>query len=130
MEEELVSVQTVEKPKIQPYHKHILVCTGPRCAPETSESLFQSLGEKLKQHGLTEGHLRVKRTRCSCFAVCKKGPIVCVQPDGVWYCDVTPEVMDRIITEHLKEGRPLEEHVFHWGPGVVGLSREKTPSPP
>ena len=112
-------VQTRDKPKIQPYHKQLFICTGPRCAPEASEALMQSLGAKLKEHGLSEGERRAKRTRTGCFAVCKMGPIVCVQPDGVWYCDVSPEALDRIIVEHLKGDRPVEEHVFHRGPGVL-----------
>lgn len=103
----------MKQAKIQPYTRHLLVCTGPRCAPETSERLFESLGEKLKAHGLTSGTLRVKRTRCTCFAVCKEGPIVVVYPEGIWYCTVTPEVMDRIIIEHLKDGAPVQEYIFH-----------------
>lgn len=99
--------------KLQPYTRHLLVCTGPRCAPETSEELFALLGEKLKAHGLTSGALRVKRTRSHCFAVCKEGPVVVVYPDGIWYCEVTPEVMDRIIVEHLQGGVPVQEHIFH-----------------
>ena len=99
--------------KIQSYTRHLLVCTGPRCAPETSDQLFESLGDKLKAHGLTSGALRVKRTRCSCFAVCKEGPIVVVYPEGIWYAEVTPEVMDRIIVEHLQGGVPVQEYIFH-----------------
>lgn len=99
--------------KLQPFARHLLVCTGPRCAPAVSDELFESLGEKLKEHGLASGPLRVKRTRCTCFAVCKAGPIVVVYPDGTWYCGVTPPVMDRIIVEHLKGGVPVREHVFH-----------------
>lgn len=99
--------------KIQNYTRHLLMCTGPRCAPETSDQLFESLGDKLKAHGLTSGALRVKRTRCSCFAVCKEGPIVVVYPEGIWYAEVTPEVMDRIIVEHLKGGVPVREYIFH-----------------
>lgn len=114
-----MSTQIDGKPKIQPYRKQVFICTGPRCAPQASEALMDSLGAKFKEHGLSEGERRVKRTRSGCFAVCKQGPIVCVQPDGVWYCGVTPEAMDRIIVEHLKGDRPVEEHVFHRGPGVL-----------
>ena len=99
--------------KLQPYTRHILVCTGPRCAPDASEALFEELGKRLKAHGLVSGALRIKRTRCSCFAVCKEGPIVVVYPDGTWYSEVTPEVLERIIVEHLKGGIPVQDHVFH-----------------
>ena len=101
------------KPAIKPYSSHMLVCTGPRCTRGEAEALFKTIGEKLREQGLDEGALRVKRTRCSCFAVCKGGPIVVVHPDGIWYYGVTPEVLDRIIKEHLKEGNPVKEYIFH-----------------
>ena len=104
----------VVKPKIGEYRRHILVCTGERCTGDgASQALFDSLGDKFKAAGLTSGPLRVKRTRASCFAACKGGPIVCVQPDGTWYYNVTPENMDRIIEQHLRGGRPVEDLVFH-----------------
>src|SRR5690349_20536706 len=92
----------VVKPKIGASHRHILICTGSRCSADgQSQALFDSLGAKFKAAGLDAGELRVKRSRVSCFAACKGGPIVCVQPDGTWYYNVTPENMDRIIDEHL-----------------------------
>ena len=102
------------KPKIGSYHRHLLVCTGPRCSEDgASQALFDSLGDKFKASGLNSGPLRVKRSRVSCFAACKGGPIVCVQPDGTWYYNVTPENMDRIIDQHLCKGEKVEELVFH-----------------
>jgi (2Fe-2S) ferredoxin len=104
----------VGKPEIGAYRRHLLVCTGPRCAADgQAQALFDSLGDKLERAGLTAGDLRVKRSRTSCFAACKGGPIVCVQPDGTWYYNVTPENMDRIIDEHLCDGRRVQELVFH-----------------
>lgn len=109
--------EPIVKPKIGDYRRHLLVCTGPRCTQDgQSQALFDSLGDKFKAHGLHEGALRVKRSRVSCFAACKGGPILCVQPDGVWYCNVTPENMDRIVEEHLVGGRVVEALVFHRGP--------------
>lgn len=105
---------TVVKPKIGGYRRHLLVCTGPRCSADSAaQELFDGLGDQLKKAGLNAGDLRVKRTRVSCFAACKGGPIVCVQPDGTWYYNVTPDNMSRIIDEHLCHGRPVEELVFH-----------------
>ena len=102
-----------EKPTMKPYAKHLLVCIGPRCTQGESEALFQQIGEKLKARGFDDGEMRVKRTRCTCFAVCKGGPIVVVQPDGAWYYGVTSEVFDRILDEHVKQGKPVTEHLFH-----------------
>lgn len=111
----------VEKPKIGAYRRHILICTGPRCTKDgQSQVLFDSLGDKFKAVGLHQGELRVKRSRVSCFAACNGGPVMCVQPDGVWYYDVTPQNMDRIIEQHLVGGQPVDELVFHRGPGHVG----------
>ena len=104
----------VVKPKIGDYRRHLLVCTGPRCSADgASQALFDSLGDKLKSAGLNAGALRVKRSRVGCFAACKGGPIVCVQPDGTWYYNVTEENINRIIDEHLCGGTPVDELVFH-----------------
>ena len=108
----------VVKPKIGSYKRHILICTGPRCAQDgAAQTLFDSLGDKFKAAGLHEGDLRVKRSRVSCFAACKGGPVLCVQPDGTWYYNVTPDNMDRIIDQHLLGGTPVVDLVFHQGPG-------------
>ena len=107
----------VVKPKIGSYKRHLLICTGPRCAPDgTSQDLFDSLGDKFKAAGLHDGDLRVKRSRVGCFAACKGGPVLCVQPDGTWYYNVTPENMDRIIEQHLVGGVPVADLVFLQGP--------------
>ncbi len=111
-----VSVE-IAKPKMQSYKRHILVCVGPRCTENgESQALFDSLGEKFKAAGIDQGEARVKRTRTYCFATCTSGPIICVQPDGIWYYNVTEANLDRIIREHLVGGMPVRDLIYHQGP--------------
>ena len=54
----------------------------------------------------------VFRTKANCLRVCTQGPILVVYPDGVWYRATTPEVIERIIQEHLLNNQIVQEYVF------------------
>jgi (2Fe-2S) ferredoxin len=44
-----------------------------------------------------------------CFGICDKGPIVVVYPEGVWYGNVSPDDVERIMDEHIEGGTPVED---------------------
>lgn len=96
------------------YSRHVLVCTGGFCSPEhRGRALYSRLAELLQRENLLFGPMRVKRGETPCLGVCAGGPIVVVYPEGVWYGGVTPNLLERIVVEHLKHGRVVEEAVFH-----------------
>jgi (2Fe-2S) ferredoxin len=102
------------EPAMAPYAYHILVCVGGFCSPEEKgRELYKLLPALLQREGLLFGANRVKRGETPCLGVCAGGPIVVVYPDGVWYGGVTPALLERIVVEHLRDGRVVEEAVFH-----------------
>jgi len=91
---------------------HILMCTGPRCTEDGvwAESMFAVLGQKLD----SRPDLRVKRTRTHCMVACKaKGPVVLVYPQGTWYRCEDADAIERVIVEHIENGREVTDLVFH-----------------
>ena len=101
-------------PQMEPYRRHVLVCVGGFCTTDRSgRGIYSQLAALLDREGLLFGPERVKRSETPCLGVCAGGPVVAVYPEGIWYANVTPALLERIVVEHLRDGRVVEEAVFY-----------------
>jgi (2Fe-2S) ferredoxin len=96
-----------------PYARHLFFCAGRYCDPEgKAVALYNRLPRLLGELGAYDNPERVKRGLTPCLGVCYGGPLLVVYPEGIWYHHVDDALLERIVQEHLVEGRPVEEAIF------------------
>ena len=91
------------------YRKQVLVCGGTGCTSSGSQKVIKALEDSLKANGIDNEVLVV---RTGCFGLCALGPIMIVYPEGAFYAQATPEGVERIVKEHLKEGNIVKELLY------------------
>ena len=105
------------------YRKQVLVCGGTGCTSSGSKKVIEALENSLKANGI-ENEILVVRT--GCFGLCALGPIMIVYPEGAFYSQATPEGVERIVKEHLKDGNVVKDLLYketvHEDGSIISLS--------
>jgi (2Fe-2S) ferredoxin len=86
-----------------------LVCAGTGCVSCGSFKIKEALEQEVKKRNLQD-EIQVVATGCNGF--CERGPIVLVQPDGVFYQLLKVEDVPHLVEEHLLKGRPVKKLMY------------------
>jgi len=85
---------------------HIVICRGAFCFNDISEKIENVLKEEIKKRGLEE---KIEICYCGCLDSCNgnSGGVVGVYPGGIFYKNVKPENVLKIIEKHF-EGKSVD----------------------
>jgi len=86
-----------------------MMCAGTSCVSCGTMKINAALREEIKNRGL-EREIKIVLTGCNGY--CAQGPVMVVQPDGIFYQSLTVEEIPKLVEEHFLKGRPYQKLMF------------------
>ena len=82
----------------------LVVCLGRSCRKYISERVFANFKANLPP--------KIKLISVMCLGQCGNGSMVLVEPDQVWYSQVEPDEVIKVIQQHLVNQIPVQEMLY------------------
>ena len=92
------------------WKRQVLVCGGAGCISSHCEAVQKALLAAVQENHL-EAEVNVLVT--GCMGTCAAGPVLLIEPDGIFYTAMTPEKVDDMVRRHLVNEKVCEEYTFY-----------------
>jgi len=105
-------------------HKTVRVCMDTGCRVGGGESIMRAFERELEHHGL-RGSVAVRATGCHGF--CARGPVVAVDPEGLFYQMVEPGDVPDIVAQTIVRGEVVSRLTYYGADGCPCLRAPDIP---
>ena len=85
--------------------KRLLVCRGTGCVSGRSDQIFSLLEEALDENG---SHKKIELRHTGCHGFCQQGPLIVIEPEGLFYTKVQEEDISHIVKSVSPRGKPVK----------------------
>ncbi|MFW6297742.1 MAG: NADH-ubiquinone oxidoreductase-F iron-sulfur binding region domain-containing protein [Desulfosalsimonas sp.] len=87
----------------------ISLCSGPGCIIHNSDKIRDTLIAEMEKHNIAD-KFEIRLT--GCHGYCEQGPIMVIDPGGVFYPKVKLENIPEIVEKTLVQNKPVEKLLF------------------
>ena len=98
----------------------LMLCGGTGCHASGTRDFKTALQKELDRQGLAE-EIKIIETGCNGF--CAVGPVMLVQPEGIFYQKLKVKDVPHLVEEHFLKGRPVKKLFY-----VEPASKETIPA--
>jgi NADH:ubiquinone oxidoreductase subunit F (NADH-binding)/(2Fe-2S) ferredoxin/Pyruvate/2-oxoacid:ferredoxin oxidoreductase delta subunit len=91
------------------YEMVVSVCGGTGCHAYGCKKVRDQFAKGIKQNGF---HKKIRLRFTGCRGFCERGPIVTIQPQGIFYQRVQEKDVPLIITETVGQGKIIERLLY------------------
>ena len=91
------------------YRRQVLVCGGAGCISSNCGEVRDALVKAVDAYHLSH---EVKVTVTGCMGTCAMGPVILVEPEGIFYTKMNPEKAEQVVARHLLKDEICEEFTY------------------
>ena len=91
------------------YRSNAMICTCTNCISNGALKIKNALELEIEKQDL-DNDIQIVQTGAS--GLCVKGPILMVQPDGIFYQYLKEENIPNLVEEHFLKGRPVNSLMY------------------
>lgn len=107
--DDLINLRDKTRKALSKYKYVVQVCGGAGCVSSNCQTVVEALKNEIAEKKLQD---KVLVNVTGCIGTCALGPVMIVQPDGVFYTKLEADDVRKIVDSHLVSGKILTEKTY------------------